>query len=401
MNKLTLDDLNLNNKRALVRVDFNVPLDDNGNVREFTRIKASLPTIHNILDYDGKVVLMSHFGRPDGKRDMKYSLKPIVCELKRLLQKEIKFAPDCIGPEVEEMANSLQAGEVLLLENVRFHPGEMENDPVFAEKLSRLGEIYVDDAFGAAHREQASIHAITQFYPGCAAAGRLMVREIKFLTASLCNPRRPFVGIVGGAKISSKIKTIKRLLPMVDTLLIGGAMAFTLIKAKGGKIGASLVEDNKLDLAREILSMPEASKIVLPVDAIVAQDLEYGAERRTYPSDNIPIGWKGLDLGRDSRNCFTDIVKKAATVLWNGPVGLFEREPFAPGTRVLARALVDVTTNGGVVVVGGGDTMAALHRFNLQSSMTHISTGGGSLLEFVENRTLPGIEVLSESPLEQ
>jgi len=399
VNKLTLDDLNITEKKVLVRVDFNVPLDEEGNVREFMRIKAALPTIHNILDFDGIPILMSHFGRPEGKKVAKYSLLPVAHELERLLGRAIKFAPDCIGPEAEKMVAELKPGDILLLENVRYYQGEIDNDSAFAEQLAKLGDVYVNDAFGAAHRAQASICAITEFFPGCAAAGRLMMREIRIISATLVNPRHPFIGIVGGAKVKDKITTIKHLLPKVDKLLIGGAMAYTFFKARGGSVGASLVDNTYIDKVRELMETPEAAaKIVLPVDSVAAQDLEYGAERRTFPSDAIPEGWKGLDLGRDARKQFVDVVRTAATVLWNGPMGMFEREPYAPGTRVLARAMVEVTSNGGAVVVGGGDTMAALNRFNLTGPMTHISTGGGSLLEFMEGKLLPGIEALSDHP---
>jgi len=391
-----MDDLSIAGQRVLVRVDFNVPLDDEGHVREYTRIKAALPTIHNILDYDGCAVLMSHFGRPGGKRVEKYSLKPVAAELERLLGQKIKFAPDCVGPEIETMTKALQPGEVLLLENVRFHPGEGKNDPDFAAELAKMGDVFVNDAFGAAHRIQASLHAITQFFPGNAVAGRLMMRELRILGRKLLNADHPFIGIVGGAKISSKIDTVQRLLPKVDKMLIGGAMAYTFIKAKGGKIGSSLLEEDKLPLAKEMLNGPDADKIILPVDSIVAQDLEYGSERKTYHSDDIPDSWRGLDLGRESRAKFVEIIKSTKTVLWNGPMGYFEREPFAPGTRVVARALVDLATNGGTAIVGGGDTMAALYKFNLTGPMTHISTGGGSLLEFLEGKPLPAVEALSD-----
>jgi phosphoglycerate kinase len=396
-NKLTLDDINITGKRALIRVDFNVPLDDMGNVREYTRIKAALPTIHNILDYDGSAVLMSHFGRPNGKKNPALSLVPVVSALEKFLGHKVLFVSDCVGEEVEEIAHALKPGEIMLVENVRFHPGEGTNDPVFAGQLAKLGEIFINDAFGAVHRNQASVNAITQYFPGHAAAGRLMMRELRFLERTLINPVHPFIGIVGGAKISSKIKTIAKLLPKVEKLLIGGGMAYTLIKAKGGKIGSSLVEDDQLQIARDILSLPNAEeKILLPVDSIVAQDLEYGSERRTYSSDAIPDGWRGLDLGREAREEFVNATNGAATVLWNGPMGMFERESFAPGTRAVARAMSNVTSKGGTVVVGGGDTTAALNKFNLMAPMTHISTGGGSLLEFMEGNVLSGVKVLSD-----
>lgn len=392
--KLTLDDLNLSGRRVLVRVDFNVPLDEEGHVREFTRIKASLPTIHNIIDYDGIAILMSHFGRPGGKRDDRYTLKPIIPEIERLLGKKIKFVDDCIGPDVEKVVRELKPKEVLLLENVRFHPGESENDEDFAKKLASLGKLFVNDAFGAAHRKQASIHAITKFFPNRAAAGRLMIREIRFLIRTLRNPKKPFTGIVGGAKISSKIKTVNRLLPQVDKLLIGGGIAYTLVKAQGGNIGDSLCQNSMLSVAEEILNHPDSGKIVLPSDTIAAQSLDYGSERRTFPINEIPDGWIGLDLGRESRQQYMDIIRSSKTCFWNGPMGLFEREPYAPGTRMVARAMVDLFENGGISVLGGGDTMAAVDKFHL-TDVTHISTGGGSLLEFIEGRDLPGIEALS------
>lgn len=394
--KITMDDLSLTGKRVLVRVDFNVPLDEEGHVREFTRIKTAMPTIHNILDYDGAAVLMSHFGRPDGKRVKKYSLKPVAEELQRLLGKEVKFAPDCIGSKVEEMTRALKAGEVLLLENVRFHPGEETDDPEYAAELAKMGDVFVNDAFGAAHRKQASIHAITQYFPGCAAAGRLMNRELRVLGRTLNNAQKPFIGVVGGAKIYDKIDTIKRLLPRVDKMLIGGGMAYTFIKALGGSIGNSLFEKDKLHFAEKILKGSHADKIVLPIDSIAAMDLEYGSERKTFPSGDIPDGWRGLDLGRESRALYAKEIKSATTVFWNGPMGYFEREPFASGTRIVARALIDLTSNGGIAVVGGGDTMAALYKFNMTGQMTHMSTGGGSLLEFIEGKPLPGVRALSD-----
>ena len=316
--------------------------------------------------------------------------------MSKLLGLTVKFAPDCIGPEVAKMVDELGPGEVLLLENVRFHPGEATNDPEFAEALAQSGDLFVNDAFGAAHRHEASISGITKFFPNCAAAGRLMMREIRFLDRALSEPRRPFIGIVGGAKISSKLKTIHRLLPRVDKMLIGGGMAYTMIKAMGGKIGDSICEEEYLETAREIMMGPEAHKIVLPKDSIVATDLEYGTERQTYPSDNIPDGWKGLDLGREARAEFVNYIREAGTVFWNGPVGMFESEPFATGTRAIARNLVNLTADGGIAVVGGGDSMAALRRFNLHGPMTHVSTGGGSLLEYIESKPLPGIEALTD-----
>ncbi|MDP8238906.1 MAG: phosphoglycerate kinase [Candidatus Hatepunaea meridiana] len=395
-NKITLDDLKITGQRVLVRVDFNVPLDDEGRVREFTRIKTALPTIHNILDYDGKAILMSHFGRPDGKHVPRFSLKPVAVELQRLLGKDVKFAQDCIGPEIEAMTRSLKPGEVLLLENVRFHPGEAIDDPAYAAELAKMGDVFVNDAFGAAHRKQASVHAIASCFPGSAAAGRLMMRELRTLGRTLNDPIKPFIGIVGGVKISSKIKTVERVLPRVKKMLIGGGMAYTFIKARGGNIGDSTFEPDKLSIAEKILSGPGAEKIILPIDSIAAKDLAYGSERKTFPSGQIPDGWRGLDLGRKARSQYRKEIKKVKTVFWNGPMGYFEREPYASGTRAVARAMVDLAINGGVSVVGGGDSMAALYKFEFAAPMTHISTGGGSLLEFIEGKPLPGFRALSD-----
>ncbi len=396
MNKLTIDDLDLNGRRVLVRVDFNVPLDEGGRVRDPTRILAALPTIRRILDSGGSAVLMSHLGRPKGKRDMSFSLSPVADALEDELGRSVKFTDDCIGQEAEAAAGSLQPGDVLLLENLRFHPEEEADDPGFAEALARLGDLYVNDAFGTAHRAHASTHALAHSFPGKAAAGCLMEKELRYLGAALADPERPFVAIIGGAKISTKIEVLRRLLRLVDSLLIGGGMTYTLVKARGGRIGDSLCEEDKLSVAGEILSLPEADRLRLPIDSVAAQDPEAAAETRVFPSDDIPDGWRGLDIGPVARGEFVAAVSEARTVLWNGPVGLFERSPFDVGTRDVAEAMAELTRRGGVTIVGGGDSVAALNIFGLADRMSHVSTGGGASLEFLEGKPLPGVEALTD-----
>jgi len=396
MQKLSIDDLNLAGKRALVRVDFNVPLDDTGNVTDDTRIRESMPTINKILNSGGSAILMSHLGRPKGKPNPKYSLKPAAVRLEQLLGRAVKFAPDCIGEEVEKMARALAPREVMLLENLRFHPEEEENNRDFALGMAKLGDLYINDAFGSAHRAHASTHALAIIFTGKAAAGYLMQKELRFLGAALANPKRPFVAIIGGAKISTKIDVINRLLEQVDTLLIGGGMTYTLVKAKGGQIGASLCEADKLGVAREIMTASTATKLKLPVDSVIAKSPEEIGELRNVKSDDIPDGWMGLDIGKDAREQFINTLKTANTVLWNGPVGMFENDTFATGTCAIARTLAEVTARGGITVVGGGDSVAALNKFNLADKMSHVSTGGGASLEFLEGKVLPGVDALTD-----
>lgn len=394
---MTLDDLDINGKNVLVRVDFNVPISKEGKVEDSTRLHAAIATIHNIHDYGGAAVLMSHLGRPDGKRVEKYSLQPVAEELQLILGTKVGFATDCIGPDVQRMVHDLNPGDVLLLENVRFHPGEDDNDPAFAAELAKMGDVYVNDAFGTAHRKHASTYSVPKHFPGQAAAGRLMMREMRMLSRTLLHPARPFVGIIGGAKVSTKVKTIRRLIGKVDKLIIGGGMSYTLIKAKGGKIGASLLEENMIDEAKKILDQPDAEKLMIPQDSVAAIDLNGSGDTKVFPSDDIPDGWRGLDIGPQACDDFEEVIKSAGTVFWNGPMGLFELEPFSIGTRRVAHALVDFTAHGGVSVVGGGDSIAALNRFALTGSITHISTGGGALLEFLEGNPLPAIEALSDA----
>lgn len=398
MNKLSFDELDVRGKRVLVRVDFNVPVDDAGNVTDDRRIRETLPTIRRLSERGAKAILMSHFGRPKGKRDLKYSLKPAAEALSKLLGKPVPLAPDCIGPEVEALVSKMRDGDVLLLENVRFHEEEEKNDPKFAGALARLGDLYVNDAFGSAHRAHASTEGVTK-YIEVRAAGDLMKKELEYLGRALENPQRPFVAIIGGAKISGKIDVIQNLLPKVDSLLVGGGMMFTFYKARGWEIGDSLLEEEKVPLAKELLekagSGPTA-KLVLPVDALVAKAIEEGAETRVVRAEEIPPGWRGVDIGTASVEEFRKAIRGAKTVVWNGPMGIFEIPSFAKGTRAIAEALVECTEAGGTTVVGGGDSAAALYQMRLDARVSHVSTGGGASLEFLEGKKLPGVEALSD-----
>ncbi len=408
MNKLTIDDLDLRGKRAFVRVDFNVPISDEGKVEDDTRIVASLPTLRKIIESGGSAVVASHLGRPKAKREDKYSLKPVADKLKELTGWQVKFANDCIGTETETLAKSLKPGEILLLENVRFYPGEEANDLSFAGELAKLADYYINDAFGSAHRAHASTHAIASYFPGKAAAGYLMEKEITYLGKALAEPKRPFIAVIGGAKISTKIAVLLNLLKKVDKLLIGGAMTYTLIKARGGKTGKSLCEDDKIETAREILSLPEANKLLLPLDSITALNPDATCETkigetkinyicwRIRPSDNIPDEEIGFDIGPEAISSFTKEIASAKTVIWNGPMGMFEKDLFAGGTKAIACALADLTASGGITVVGGGDSIAALDKFGLSDKMTHTSTGGGASLEFLEGKVLPGVDALTD-----
>lgn len=394
MNKKTIDDVDLSGKRVLVRVDFNVPISADGRVEDDTRIRASLPTLERIIRAGGCAVVMSHLGRPKGI-DPHFSLKPVADHLARITGWKVKFAPDCVGPEVEASVSALQPGEILLLENLRFHPEEEANDADFAQALSQWGEIYINDAFGSAHRAHASTHRVAHHFPGKAVAGYLMKKELDYLGAALFNPSRPFVAIIGGAKISGKIDVLVNLMERVDRLIIGGAMAFTFLKAQGGSIGDSLWEEDRLEMAHQLLSKTSEGKVALPVDvvAVKGEDME---ERRVFPSTRIPDGWRGLDIGPQSIVMFRDLLESARTVLWNGPVGMFENPLFAVGTRAIAQYLAELTDRGTVTIVGGGDTAAAVESFGLASKMSHVSTGGGASLEFLEGKELPGVAVLSD-----
>jgi phosphoglycerate kinase len=397
MPKLTVDDLNFNGLRVLTRVDFNVPLSETGEITDDTRIRATLPTLQKILRDKGKLILMSHLGRPKGKRDPSMSLKPVAKRLSELLGIPVSMAPDCIGEEVEGMVNSLKPGEVLMLENLRFHPEEEANDPAFARQLARLGDVYVNDAFGTAHRAHASTEGVTKFFKKCV-AGYLMQKELEFLGKALENPERPFIAILGGAKISGKIDVIRNLLPKVDYLLIGGGMMFTFLKAQGYEIGKSLLESDKVHLAEELLNQgkKERAQWILPVDCVVAGELSETAVTQVVPISEIPQDKIGVDIGPQTIAKFTEIIHQGKTLLWNGPMGVFEIDKFARGTEAIARAMAEATEKGAISIVGGGDSAAAVAKAGLTDKISHISTGGGASLEFLEGKVLPGVAALTD-----
>ncbi len=388
MNKKTVRDVDVRGKRVLVRVDFNVPLQD-GKVTDDTRIRAALPTIRYLLDQGAKVILMSHLGRPKGGPDPKYSLKPTAERLSELLGRPVCMAPDCVGPTVEAMAAELRPGDVLLLENTRFYPGEEKNDLSLAQQLAKLGDVYVNDAFGSAHRAHASTEGVARFLP--AVAGFLMEKELTFLGKALESPERPFVAILGGAKISDKIGVINNLLGKVDALLIGGGMANTFLRAQGYNMGESLVEEGSLEEAKRLLKEGEG-KLFLPVDLVVADAFAADARHRVVPVDQVPAGWRALDIGPATVAHFSNRLAGAKTVVWNGPMGVFEFPEFAKGTAAIAGVLASL--EGATTIIGGGDSVAAIQQAGLADKITHISTGGGASLEFLEGRVLPGVAAL-------
>jgi len=396
MKKLFLEQLNVRGKRVLVRVDFNVPLDkETGEITDDRRITESLPTIRWLMEQGARTILMSHLGRPKGERTEKFSLAPVAARLSELLRKEVPLAPDCVGPEVQAKLQALGDGDVLLLENLRFHAGEESNAEALATQLAALGELYVNDAFGAAHRA----HASTAGAPGLMdirAAGYLMKKELDFLGGALSTPVRPFVAIIGGAKISGKIDVIRALRDKVDTLIIGGGMAYTFFKAQGREIGKSLLEEDKVPLAKEILETPSKARLLLPVDCVVADAFANDAQTEVVPADGIPADREALDIGPLSIAMFSEAVRQAKTVVWNGPMGVFEMPTFAKGTGAIAQALADCTAAGGTTIVGGGDSASAIRNCGLETQVSHVSTGGGASLEFLEGKALPGVEMLSD-----
>jgi phosphoglycerate kinase len=396
MEKATVRDLDVRGKRALVRVDLNTPQDETGAITDDTRLRASLPTIEYLLDQGAAVILMSHLGRPKGKVDPKYSLKPIAARLSELLGKPVALAPDCVGPQVEAMAQALQPEQVLLLENLRFHPEEEANDPGFAKQLAALGEVYVNDAFGTAHRAHASTEGVAHDLP--AVAGLLMEKELTFLGGALENPKRPFVAISGGAKVSDKIAVLDRLIELADATLIGGGMANTFFKAQGLFLGDSLVEDDKLDDARRLMAKAEAAgkRFILPVDVAVGEKFTADAERTLTTPDAVPEGWRILDVGPQTILAFGEALADAKTVIWNGTLGVAEFPAFAQGTKALIDLLVELTAQGVTTIVGGGDSAAAVEAQGAAEKLSHVSTGGGASLEFLEGRELPGVAALRD-----
>jgi len=394
----TVDQISFAGKKALIRVDFNVPLDENYNITDDNRMTAALPTIKKILKDGGKVILMSHLGRPKDGPTEKYSLKHIVSHLSDLLGQQVQFADDCIGEQAVEKAKALGNGEVLLLENLRFYKEEEKGDVAFAEKLSKLGDVYVNDAFGTAHRAHASTAIIAQFFPDAKYFGYLMAAELNNAEKILNNAPKPFTAIMGGSKVSDKIELIEKLLEKVDNLIIGGGMAYTFAKADGGNIGTSLVEMDKLDLA---ISLRQKAKekgvnLLLPTDSIIADNFSNDANTDTASNDNIKDGWMGLDIGPASIKAFSKVVESSKTILWNGPMGVFEMEKFEQGTKAVADAVVKATENGGFSLIGGGDSAAAVAKFNLTNEVSYVSTGGGALLEYMEGKELPGVKAIND-----
>lgn len=392
--KKTVKDVDVRSKRVLVRVDYNVPLDANGNVSDDKRITASLPTINYLLEQGARIILCSHLGRPKGEVKKEFSLAPVAKRLKELLPNvNIYFASDCIGEEAQQKAAALKDGEILLLENLRFHKEEEKNDPEFAKKLASLAEIYVSDAFGTVHRAHASTAGVTAYLP--AVAGFLIGKELSIMGGALENPERPFVAILGGAKVADKIGVITNLLNKCDTLLIGGGMAYTFFKAMGYEIGDSLLDAESIDLAKQLMETAKEKgvKLLLPVDTVVAKAFAADAEHMTVSANAIPAGWQGLDIGEKTRELFAAEIKNAKTVIWNGPMGVFEFPEFAKGTEAVAKACAEC---GGTTIIGGGDSASAVKKLGYANKMTHISTGGGASLEFLEGKVLPGVAALND-----
>ncbi len=398
MNKLFIEDVNLNGKKVLIRVDFNVPLDDNLKITDDIRITSALPTIKKVITDGGSAILMSHLGRPKGEVNPKFSLKPVAIRLSELLGQEVKFAEDCVGETVKELVGNLKEKEVLLLENLRFHTEETKNDPEFAKQLSELGDIYINDAFGSAHRAHASTEGVTKYFDICA-AGYLMKKELDYLGNAIANPERPFTAILGGAKISGKIDVIQELMNKVDNLIVGGGMAYTFYKAEGKEIGKSLLEEDKIELAKEILEKAKSSGInfMLPEDVRIAAEFSNDSPSEVVSIDSIPADKMGLDIGTKTIEKFKKVITNSKTVVWNGPMGVFEFDNFAIGTNAISEALAEATEKGAVTIIGGGDSAAAIKKAGLDDKVSHVSTGGGASLEFLEGKVLPGVAALTDN----
>ena len=393
MAKKTIEDIQVNGKRVLVRCDFNVPLDQNLNITDDNRIVGAMPTIKYLIEHGAKLILCSHLGRPKGEYEEKYSLKPVAKELSKRLGKDVKLSPEVVGEKTKELVNAMKDGDVVLLENLRFRNEEKKNDPEFAKELASLADIYVNDAFGTAHRAHASTEGVTHYLP--AVAGFLIGKELDIMGKALEDPKRPFVAVLGGAKVSDKIGVIKNLLDKVDVLLIGGGMSYTFQKALGGEIGNSLLEEDKVDLAKELIEKAKVKgvKLLLPVDNEAGNSFSNDALRITVHSKSIPEGFEGMDIGPETQKLFADEILKAGTVVWNGPMGVFEFENFAVGTRKIAEAMAQCN---GITIIGGGDSAAAIKQMGFADKVTHVSTGGGASLEFLEGKVLPGVAALND-----
>ena len=393
LNKKSIRDIDVNGKKVFIRVDYNVPMDENQNITNDKRIVATLPTLNYLLENNAALIIACHLGRPKGERVPEFSVAPVAKKLGEIMGKEVKFASDCVGPEAEKMAADLKPGEILVLENLRYHKEEEKNDPKFAEQLAKLADIVVNDAFGVSHRAHASVEGITKFIP--AVAGFLMENEIKFVGQAVANPVRPFVAIIGGAKVSDKIGVISNLLEKVDTLIIGGGMANTFVAAQGFNTGKSLVEADKLELARELIEKAKATKVnlLLPTDMVIADKFAADAQTAVVGLDGIKDEWMALDIGPETAKTYAASLVDAKTVVWNGPMGVFEMDAFAKGTEVVAKAVADSSATS---IVGGGDSIAALKKTGLSDKISHISTGGGASLEFLEGKVLPGIAALAD-----
>lgn len=393
LDKKTIEDIDVSGKKVLVRVDFNVPLDENRHITDDRRIREALPTIKYLIEHNAMVILVSHLGRPKGKFDEKYSMAPVAERLQELLDKPVVLAKDVIGDSAKACVAAMKPGDIVLLENVRFHAEEEKNDPDFAKALAGLAEIYVNDAFGTAHRAHASTAGVAAYLP--AVAGYLIKKELDIMGRALDNPERPFVAVLGGVKVSDKIGVISNLIDKVDTLIIGGAMAYTFFRAKGYSTGSSLVEEDKIDLAKELMARAQDKgiELLLPVDNVVAKEFKADAEHKIVPSEAMPDGWQGVDIGPKTVEIFSKVIENAKTVVWNGPMGVFEMPAFANGTRAIAEAM---SRCKGVTIIGGGDSAAAVEQLGYADKMTHISTGGGASLEFLEGKELPGVAVLND-----
>ncbi|MBT7040629.1 MAG: phosphoglycerate kinase [Bacteroidetes bacterium] len=392
----TVDNFNFKNKKALVRVDYNVPLNDAFEITDDSRIKASLPTLNKILAEGGSLILMSHMGRPKGEKVERYSLKHIVDHLSKALNTNVKFADDCIGETTNELSTNLLAGEVLLLENLRYYKEEEKGDESFAKKLAEMGEIYVNDAFGTAHRAHASTTIVANYFPDNKCFGYLMKSEIENINKVLKESVKPLTAIIGGAKVSDKVLIIEQLLEKVDNLIIGGGMAYTFFRAMGGKTGDSLVEEDRIELASKLLNKAALKevKIYLPIDSHIADSFSNEAKRRICNSDKIHTGWMGLDIGKTAIETYTNVIQNSKTILWNGPMGVFEFSNFQQGTKAIAEAVAEATKNGAFSLIGGGDSVAAINKFELHDQVSYISTGGGAMLEYLEGKELPGIKAI-------